>query len=317
MEHRDGPVRSLTRRISSKVLTFLRWFALSTAIWLTGIIAVALYEKSLYEEPTTSAYSTAHFTIINEGVAKSDAQAVSDELEQHYARILDDFGILSIPHVVVRLYPKGSREFEDESGQAKRENLQGFVGNSSVDTMYLQWAKEPNPDQPLLEEIGIEQFVRRVALHEFAHLVEHNVLYEKAMEDGWVTSRADWRRTCLYNRTHTYCDVPGWWSEAVAQYEGRAMATKELLTEYESRAASLEPTRFTNEDAYTYGRLLGEFVYKKWGTEGLHDMVTHNADTSAALGVSADEFNAGFREYAAERMKGLLLQYKYTKQVTF
>lgn len=309
-------VSSFAFRLSKKVLTFLLWFAVSTLIWVVIILMWSAYDTAQPKELIAGAYTTEHFTLIYEGLPVSDAEYVGDALERERARIIDDFGVTNVPHIVVYLYSEGNKEFVDRyQGPVEVSDVGGFVNNNSLAVMYVQWVTEDNSGQRFLDLVATRSYVSAQAKHEFTHIVTHELLYEKALADGLVTSRAHWEIRCRYGGVD--CRTPAWFSEAIAQYEAKLWGSGKDLALYKDRADTFDPTTLTGKDQYTYGRLIAEYVVNEWGVEGLRSMVLHDANIEEALGVSSDTFNAGFRAYASERISGILLQYNYAGVLLF
>lgn len=301
---------SLAFRLSKKVLTFLLWFTVSTLVWVVIILTWSAYDISQPQALVAGAYTTEHFTVIYDGLPTSDAEYIGKQLERERSRIIADFGVTYVPHVVVYLYSEGNKEFVDRyRGAMNVSEIGGFVDNDSLTTLYVQWVTKDSSGREFLNVIAERSYVSALAEHEFTHIVTHESLYEKALADGAMSSRADWERQCRYGGV--YCQIPTWFSEALAQYESRLWGDGEILFAYKDHIETLDPTLLQGKDQYSYGRLIVEYIVKEWGVEGLRSMVSHNANIEEALGVSTDTFNTGFRVHASERIEGLMLQYTY------
>lgn len=318
METLFQQVRRYVMRILKKTLLFLKWFALSTFIWIVIIIVSAIFSANAPKNLESGAYTTDHFTVIYEEIDREQAKYVGDDLERNFERITSDLGVTDMPHIVVYLYSETSIEFKDRhnGGDMHIDNVGGFVKRNNLNTIYLRWALAYDSDKSVLTAFAEPSAISSEAQHEFTHLVAANILYEKALSEGIVSSRADWERECTYTG-YAFCSTPVWFDEALAQYESNLRGGSDLLIDYPSRAQTIDPTTLTGRDRYTYGRLIAHYIAHTWGKESLRTMVLYGADTNQALGVSRDEFIEGFRTFAADYLKEPLLLYKHTGQVVF
>jgi hypothetical protein len=312
---RGTQLRYYCKRIAHALVNTLLWLAASTVIWFLLILIWVINERQSEDSP--EAYSSAHFTIVNKGthagILKSDLKSVADDLEDSRPRIMSDLGIREMPHVVVYVYPNGDQEFEDLYG-SPTDKIGGFVGIGTTDFIVMQWRESLEGGLSPWEAVGAQVVAGRTAQHEFAHLATNELLFEYWQQEGNVATRAEWNRQCLRGR---YCRVTNWYKEVLAQYEARALLSKNLVRTFEERIDTIDPTQLYGDDVYAYGRLVGEYMVSRWGVEGLRDMVLEGGDVQAALGVSSEDFAAGFRTYAKTQMGPILFQYKHTGTVIF
>ncbi|MBV9159330.1 MAG: hypothetical protein JO019_01905 [Candidatus Kaiserbacteria bacterium] len=300
-------VRAL-RNIGWFLLRFLMWFTISTVVWFVIVLFIVFYQNAIEGDVYTSgAYSGDHFTVIYDSVPEKSAELVEQDLERNRQRIMDDFGVESMPHVIVRLYPPGSREFRD-AGINISADTNGFVHPATLDTIHLLWKPQRTPWHVALTGTTDLDVLEKNAQHEFAHLVMYNLLYEDALAAREVTSRANWEYSCKYTGLSFCKPLDSWLDEGLAQYESGYITVK-TIADYPDRADTLAPTTFTGDDRYIFGDLVGEYIVERWGKAGLKKIVEDRGDLIAAFGESDDEFNSGFRAFARPREAELMQKY--------
>lgn len=290
-------------KVISFLSKFIRWFLLSTLVWVIVISTSLVIDERKPETATAGVYSSENFTIIFEEVSAKDAEQFANNLERERAYVIELFGLSEMPHVIAYLYPKGSVEFSDHRFGIEGE-ADGFVFGGDLDTMYVTMA--PVEQDGIWHEAGQEQVTRAIGGHELRHLAVSYVQYQNARTLGEVRSKAQWEQRCRY--LESGCRLPSWLNESLAS-EGTRGWSERIFTDYPTRGDLLAPTTFTRDEYYSYGKLVAEFILKTWSKDEVRALIISNGDIEQSLGITEEEFNAQFRTYASERLNPILNQY--------
>jgi len=238
----------------------------SLAIWLACCGATGAPPSNASGGTFSSDHFLFHYTPLDAG----NIAGIAGAAEREYARILGDLAIESMPRVTVTFYTDHAVPEAATRAQAGVVPpwAAGLVTSSSE--IHLMSPNSPAwaPYSRMLSHL----------VHEFAHC---------------VTLRANPR----------IANNPRWLWESVAIYEsGQSVDLRGV-----SYMAALQPPAFAslntldNTLVYDVGYSIAEFVVSRWSRRALADLVAANGDSSAALGVSIDDFERQWFAFARQR----------------
>lgn len=207
-----------------------------------------------------------HFTIVLfDGLSSHTAVPVLSKLNDNYSRILGDLSVSSIPTITIEIW-NDETHFQNDMKRDLGINYWGATG-------YIYGATTLR----ILNRGNVPQ----AALHEFAHIVSLHINKQIANNPRWL-----WEATAIYEagefvhpRSISYLAA------------GDFPTLSELNTDYNQG----------NQKIYAVGYLLAEYIVETWGRGSLVQMIALHANLAAVLGVTAGQFEAGWKEFVVRK----------------
>ena len=238
-------------------------------ILLILLINIAACTKETVNSPQDESIpetTPTNFTfVLYDGLTKDITAPILQKLEDNYARVLGDLKVEKMDPVKIQIW-NNETEFQNVIKRDLGTNFWGATG-------YV-YSKN---DVRVLNRGSTAQ----IALHEFCHAVSI-----------YVNSRIG--------------NNPRWLWEAVAIYEsgelvnpksvsylaaGNFPTLNELNTDYNSG----------NQKIYSVGYTLSEYIIQNWGKDKYVDLIRSNGDVQSSLGVSVQQFEAGWKDFVTKK----------------
>ena len=239
--------------------------------WLLIILVPLLFITgcaSTDAELQFAALDSPNFTVYYTEKDESAAQDVLAELEANGRRIIDDLHPVKTGKYAIRIYPD-LKTFHRAMDMPEAPD--GVVGAAWSDSeMRMVSPANPGPTKSY-------QSMLQVAVHEFAHCVTARLAAENDSS------------ACI------------WLWESISLYEARQERSLSDLP-YMQTGGFPRFLDFTDamqsSDIYQLGYTVGDYVVQNWGWKGIRDLVLNGGDVTRALGVTEDEFYAGWYGFA-------------------
>ena len=213
-------------------------------------------------EPITAPVESDHLTFtLYDGLPESITIPIIIEMNNNYDRISNDFDIQSLQKIKVEIWDDETH-FQNDMKRDIGINYPGTLGYIySITCMRL------------LNRSNLAYNT----VHEFAHIVSLNV-------------------------NNNFGNNPRWFWEAVATYESGEFINPKNLPYL---AAGNFPTivelnsdyNTGNRKIYEVGYLLSEYILENWGRESYIRMIRQNANIEIVLGVTTQQFEAGWKNF--------------------
>lgn len=211
--------------------------------------------------------ASGHFTFV---YLQPDSQAVSemaDSLEAAYSRISTGLNTKRISPITVFVYPS----LKSFHSILPMKDAPGWVAGKAwgKDEIHIVSLNNPGPSHN-------RESILTISVHEFAHCATANI-------------------------TELTPDFPCWLSEGIALYfAGQFQNPKDFVYIREGKYPSLALlSDQVNglEKVYEVSYTLVEYIVDTWGDDSLHDLVLNRGDIRKTLGISEQDFEAGWHGY--------------------
>lgn len=254
-------------------------------IILLAIIAVFYFARTVRSftvKQETRTIKSEHFIVSYSGVYKSEAEKVSQHLEDNYATIREN--LKDVKHDIIKVFIYGSRfKFMEATGLT--EKAKGTSrGPNEFHFIYTNWFNSIFPDDPL-----------KTALHEFTHCVQLNILIDKAKETIITQDRLTFDRE--FDKKFS-AEYPRWLWESISIFE--AGEVNSISVKYaKSKNLTLEELNKSNQ-IYNIGYTIIEYLTKKWGKDSLPKLIASFGNIQKTLNVTPEEFEKGWIAFLDE-----------------
>lgn len=252
---------------------------------ILGIVAVFFISKMIRNftvEQEIQNLKSEHFVISYSGIYKSDAEKISQNLENNYSKIRTD--LKDFEHNPIKVFVYGSQQkFNLATG------LKGSVNGTSrgpneFHFLWTNWFNSVFPDDPL-----------KTAVHEFTHCVQLNVLINKAKETIVTNDRAVFDKKFDEKFGAEY---PRWLWESISIFEAKEVNS--LSVKYaKSKNLTLAELSHSNQ-IYNIGYTIIEYLTQKWGKDILPKLIASFGNIEKTLNISTQEFEKGWMAFLNE-----------------
>lgn len=213
--------------------------------------------------PSFAAYSSPHFVIRYVGIDEAAIAAAAAAIEAEYGRILADLGVASMPVVTVTLYPD-------------RDSFVAAVGSRAGYIPQFATGLVTGVDEIHLVPGGTAVASR--IIHEFAHCVSIRANPSIPNNPRWL-----WETIAIYE------------SEEAPRAQGITVVTGPAPPAL-ARLNAIDDTTI-----YDVGFLLGDFIVTTFGRPALRDLLAHNGDIAAVLGMAEAVFEEQWVAFVRRR----------------
>jgi hypothetical protein len=215
-------------------------------------------------------FTSTHFTFHYTPIDAAGIAATAAGVERRYEHIVGDLAVSDMPRVHVTLYTDHAALEAATRARAGTVPSWAYGLVTAEDQIHCM-----SPHQP-----GWGPHERRVGdiVHEFAHAV---TLHLNA----------------------NFANNPRWLWESVAIYEaGQRVDPRELSELAAYRPLSLAAlNELSDKRIYQVGYSISEFIVSRWGRAKLRELVIHQGDTRAVLGVSLAAFESQWLAFVAKK----------------
>lgn len=199
--------------------------------------------------------------IFYDGLGSKNISKISENLESHYKRIINDLKIQEMPKVTVKIWADYNNfldAMQTDLG-TRYTGATGYVfGKTEIRLYYTN-------------QVAI------AAVHEFAHLISIQVNSKIPNNPRWL-----WEAVALYENNE-FVDPKGLSYMVSGDYPTLA----ELNTDYNSG----------NQSIYSVGYVLIEYIVETWGMDTVIGLIKNNGNISGLLGITPQAFESGWYQF--------------------
>ncbi|UYQ91224.1 hypothetical protein MKQ68_14100 [Chitinophaga horti] len=259
--------------------------------WLFIIIATAMLcffaamaWRNLRVNSDETNFASAHFTVHYRGIYNSEAQTIADALERNYDRI--NRALANPPHkkIDVHIHPTQSA-FNMATGLTGSHANGTSRGPHAFHIMYQTWFNSIFPANNT-----------QVAVHEFTHCVQLNILITEALESPAFAGSKDFDQKF---EARFAKDYPQWLWESLSDYE--AGIVNKTSVGYGMRSSPRLDDLNHGNRVYQVGYTVIEYLVHQFGADKLPAFVRSYGDIEQVLHVSKQDFEKGWLSFVAER----------------
>lgn len=251
---------------------------------LTIVYFSAFLFRKVRVEKSTTFIQTSHFKISYAGILKSEAESISKSLEANYNRIRQELTDPEHDIISVYIHPT-QKEFNIATGLLN-SNANGVSrGPKIFHLMYQTWFNSILPAD-----------MDKVAVHEFTHCVQLNILIEDAKTKYGEISNIDFNNKFEKEFADKY---PQWFWEALCDYEAN-IVNKSSINYAMKKGLTLNELNESNQ-IYNLGYTIVEYMVTTYGKDKLPLFIKSYGDFENVLRVSEKDFENGWKKFVAEK----------------
>lgn len=228
--------------------------------------------------------NTPNFTIIYNGIIKNEATEIAEALESNYNRIRTELKDPKHGRISVFIHPT-QEDFNKATGLLNSKANGTSRGPLALHLKYETWHNSFFPKD-----------MRKVAVHEFTHCVQLNILIQEALSKNPKENVADFDKNFELAFKEKY---PQWFWEALCDYE--ANMVNGLSVNYGMRNQPTLLELNNSNQIYNVGYTIIEYFAFKYGKDKLPEFIRSYGDFKEVLGISEKEFENGWYQFVAEK----------------
>lgn len=264
------------KRIAKFILFSIGSFA--TIFFITFLI------RKLRVESETKKIDSTNFVVNYNGILKSEAEDISKALEFNYERIRTELNDPKHEKISVFIHPN-QNEFNKSTGLINSKANGTSRGPLAFHLKYETWFNSVLP-----------QNMEKVAVHEFTHCVQLNILIQDAIEKKKFANSKDFDKEFEKYYIENY---PQWFWEAICDYEA-GMVNKMSVKHGMKSNPTLKELNTSNQ-IYNIGYTIPEYLVSKYGKEKLPEFIKSYCNFEQVLGVTEKEFETEWRKFVKEK----------------
>lgn len=248
------------------------------------VFLVALFFRLLRVEKETKSIKSAHFDVIYSGILKAEAENISKALEQNYERVRQDLADPKHDKITVFIH-SNQEEFNKATGLVNSKANGTSRGPLVFHLKYETWFNAVFPPE-----------MEKVAVHEFTHCVQLNVLIQDALSRLKAADSTDFDKNFEMKFEKEY---PQWFWEAICDYE--AGMVNAASVKYGMKGKPTLKELNTSQQIYNVGYTIIAYFVSKYGKEKLPDFIKSYGNFEQTLGITEKEFESGWYEFVREK----------------
>lgn len=251
---------------------------------LTVVFFISLIIRNLRVESEVKKINSKNFVVIYSGILKSEAEDISEALELNYDRIRSELKDPEHKKISVYVHPNQS-DFNKATGLINSKANGTSRGPLAFHLKYETWYNSIFPKE-----------MEKVAVHEFTHCVQLNILINDALSKTPKEKMADFDKNFEIEFQKKY---PQWFWEAICDYEANMVNSSSV--NYAMRdQLTLQELNYSNQ-IYNVGYTIIEFFVSKYGKEKLPEFIKSYSNFEHVLGTTEKEFEAEWHKFVAEK----------------
>lgn len=231
----------------------------------------------------TQLIESEHFNLNYNGILKSEAEEMSLALESNYDRIRTELNDPDHKKINVFVHPT-QKEFNNATGLQNSTANGTSRGPLAFHLKYETWYNAILPPD-----------MNKVAVHEFTHCVQLNILIQDAIVNKKFKNNEDFDKEFEKYYLENY---PQWFWEAICDYEA-GIVNKASVNYGMKGNPTLEELNTSNK-IYNVGYTIPEYLVSIYGKEKLPDFIKSYCDFEKTLGISEKEFEKGWHDFVKE-----------------
>ncbi len=267
-----------------KTFKYISRLVLIALLGIILVVLVALVFRLLRVEKDTKIIKSVHFDVIYNGVLQAEAEDISRVLEQSYERIRLDLADSEHHKISVFIHPNQD-EFNKATGLINSKANGTSRGPLVFHLKYETWFNAIFPPE-----------MEKVAVHEFTHCVQLNVLIQVALSRFNAADSTDFDKNFEMKFAKDY---PQWFWEALCDYE--AGMVNSTSVKYGMKGKPTLKELNTSPQIYNVGYTIIAYFVSKYGKEKLPDFIKSYGNFEQTLGITEKEFESGWYEFVSEK----------------
>jgi hypothetical protein len=250
---------------------------------IIGVFYIARTIRTFTVKHKAQTLESEHFIISYDGIYKSEAEKLSEHLENNYTPIREN--LKDVKHKLIKVFVYDS-QYKINTATGLKENAKGTSrGPNEFHFIWTNWFNSIFPDDPL-----------KTALHEFTHCVQLNILINKAKETIITQDRLTFEKE--FDKKFK-AEYPRWLWESISIFE--AGEVNSLSVKYaKSKNLTLEELNKSNQ-IYNIGYTIIEYMTQKWGKDILPKLIASFGNIEKTLNVTQEEFEKGWIAFLEEK----------------
>jgi hypothetical protein len=267
-----------------KKLKKIAKFILLSIGGLATIFLITFLIRKVRVDSETKKINSTNFVVNYNGILESEAEDISKALELNYGRIRTDLNDPKHEKISVFIHPN-QNEFNKATGLMNSNASGTSRGPLAFHIKYETWYNSIFP-----------QKMEKVAIHEFTHCVQLNILIQDALSKSENEKVADFDKNFEKEFGTKY---PQWFWEALSDYEA-AIINKTSVNYGMKNKPTLRELNSSNQ-IYNVGYTIVEYFVSKYGKEKLPAFIKSYGNFENVLGVTEKEFETEWQKFVAEK----------------
>jgi len=223
---------------------------------------------------------TNHFKINYKGILKKEAESISKSLEENYSRIRTELNDPEHDTINVSIHST-QQEFNSATGLINSKANGTSRGPKAFHLMYQTWYNSIFPNE-----------MEKVAVHEFTHCVQLNILIADAKTKYGDITNIDFDKQFEKEFAEKY---PQWFWEALCDYEAN-IVNKSSVNYAIKKRPTLKYLNTSNQ-IYNVGHTIIDYMVTSFGKEKLSAFIKSYGDFKKVLNISEQEFEQGWYKF--------------------
>jgi hypothetical protein len=251
---------------------------------LATLFLVSFIVRRVRVENEIQKLNSTHFVIHYNGILESEADSISAALEFNYERIRTDLKDPKHGKISVFIYPN-QEDFNKATGLVKGKASGTSRGPLAFYLKYETWYNSILP-----------QKMEKVAVHEFTHCVQLNILIQDALLKTGNENSTDFDKNFEKEFKKKY---PQWFWEAICDYEA-GIVNKSSVKYGTKIKPTLQELNNSNQ-IYNVGYTIIEYFVSKYGKDKLPEFIKSYGNFEKVIGVSEKEFENEWHKFVEEK----------------
>jgi hypothetical protein len=239
--------------------------------------------RQIRVERETKKINSTNFVINYNGILESEAENIAKALELNYERIRTDLSDPKHGKISVFIHPN-QNEFNKATGLMNSNANGTSRGPLAFHIKYETWYNSIFPQE-----------MEKVAIHEFTHCVQLNILIQDALSKSKIEKIADFDK---YFEKEFKENYPQWLWEALSDYEAGIVNNSSLKYGMKNKP-TLKELNSSNQ-IYNVGYTIIEYFVSKYGKEKLPTFIKSFGNFENVLGVTESIFEKEWQKFVSE-----------------
>lgn len=227
--------------------------------------------------------NTANFHITYKGIRVREAEEMANSLEANYDRIRTELNDPQHGKIDVSVH-RTQQEFNSATGLINSNADGTSRGPFAFHLMYQTWYNRFLPAN-----------MNKVAVHEFTHCVQLNILIQDALSKEGKDTLNDFNKEF---EKHFSVNYPRWFWEAVSDYE--ANMVNRISVKYGMKNDPTLKQLNNSNQIYNVGYTIIEYFVTMYGKEKLPEFIKSYCNFEKVTGVTEKEFERGWHQFVDE-----------------
>lgn len=232
----------------------------------------------------TKEIKTSNFDIAYKGILENEAVDISKALEGNYDRIRGELKDPKHEKISVFIHPTQD-DFNEATGLVNSKANGTSRGPFAFHLKYETWYNNILPKD-----------MKKVAVHEFTHCVQLNLLIQDALSKTGKERMVDFDKEF---EDKFLKDYPQWFWEAICDYEANMVNNLSVKHGMKNKPTLQELN--TSNQIYNVGYTIIEYFVAKYGKEKLPEFIKSYGDFEEVLGVTEKEFETEWHKFVDEK----------------